>query len=240
MLLPEALDCGWTHLSAIKMAGGIPDGASFEFLRAAAVRHSVMVCAGLTERCGDRLFNAAVLIASDGRLLLHHRKLNELEFAQQLYSRGDRLGVAETSHGRIGLMICADAFADGLVISRALGHMGAQVILSPCAWAVPPELNQAREPYGKLWLDSYGPPAGEFGMAIAGCSNTGPVTAGEWSGWQCIGCSMVVGPDGAPLARARFNSEEMLLVSLPLREPAGSLNSALGGSNRSIPMRTWK
>ena len=75
MLLPEALDCGWTHLSAIKMAGGIPDGASFEFLRAAAVRHSVMVCAGLTERCGDRLFNAAVLIASDGRLLLHHRKL---------------------------------------------------------------------------------------------------------------------------------------------------------------------
>ena len=27
VLLPEALDCGWTHLSAIKMAGGIPDGA---------------------------------------------------------------------------------------------------------------------------------------------------------------------------------------------------------------------
>jgi len=111
-------------------------------------------------------------------------------------------------------MICADAFADGLVISRTLGHMGARLILSPCAWAVPPHFDQAGEPYGKLWRDSYGPPAREFGMTIAGCSNTGPVTAGEWSGWNCIGCSLVVGPDGT-LAQAGYGVEEMLLVSVP-------------------------
>lgn len=215
VLLPEALDCGWTHPSALELAGAIPGGAAFEQLRAAAIRHGVMVCAGLTERCGDRLFNAAVLISPDGGLLLHHRKLHELDFARRLYSRGDRLGVADTPHGRIGLMICADAFADGLVIPRTLGHMGAQLILSPCAWAVPPEFDQASEPYGQLWRDSYGPPAREFGMTIAGCSNIGPVTAGEWSGWQCIGCSLVVGPDSNPLAQAGFGGEEMLMVSCP-------------------------
>lgn len=219
VLLPEALDCGWTHPSAVELAGTIPCGAAFGKLRAAAIRHRVLVCAGITERSGDRLFNAAVLIAPDGRLLLHHRKLHELDFARRLYARGDRLRVADTPHGRVGLMICADAFADGLVISRTLGHMGAQLILSPCAWAVPPDFDESREPYGQLWLDSYGPPALEFGMTIAGCSNIGPVTAGEWSGWQCIGSSLVVGPNGAPLVRAGFDCEEMLLVSIPLREP---------------------
>ena len=214
VLLPEALDCGWTHPSALEMAGTIPGGAAFELLRGAAVRHRVMVCAGLVERSGDQLFNAAVLISPDGELLLHHRKIHELDFARRLYARGDRLGVVDTPHGRIGLMICADAFADGLVISRTLGHMGAQLILSPCAWAVPPGFDHAREPYGKLWRDSYGPPAKEFGMTIAGCSNVGPVTAGEWSGWRCIGCSLVVGPDGAPLAQAGYDREEMLMVSL--------------------------
>ncbi len=215
VLLPEALDCGWTHPSAMETAGPIPGGAAFEKLRAAAVRHGLMVCAGITERSGDRVFNAAVLIAPDGQLLLRHRKLHELDFARRLYARGDCLGVAETPHGRIGLMICADAFADGLVIPRTLGHMGARLILSPCAWAVPPDFDQIREPYGKLWRDSYGPPAQEFSMSIAGCSNIGPVTAGEWSGWQCIGCSLVVGPDGTPRAHAGYDLEEMLLVSVP-------------------------
>lgn len=214
VLLPEALDCGWTHPSAIEIAGTIPGGRAYEKLRAAAIHHGLMVCAGLIERCGDLLFNSAVLLSPDGRLLLHHRKLHEIDFARRLYARGDRLGVAETPLGGIGLMICADAFAEGLAISRALGHMGARLILSPCAWAVPPDFDQAREPYGKLWRDSYGPPAREFGMTIAGCSNVGPVTAGEWSGWQCIGCSLVVGPDGAPLAQAGYGQEELLMVSV--------------------------
>ncbi len=214
VLLPETLDCGWTHPSAVEMAGPIPGGTAYDALRGAAVRHGVTVCAGLVERSGDRLFNAAVLISPDGNLLIHHRKINELDFARRLYACGDRLGVAETPHGRIGLMICADAFADGLVISRTLGYMGAQLILSPCAWAVPPGYDKVREPYGKLWRDSYGPPAREFGLTIAGCSNVGPVTAGDWSGWQCIGCSIVVGPDGAPLVQAEYDREERCMVSL--------------------------
>ena len=114
-------------------------------------------------------------------------------------------------------MICADAFADGLVISRTLGQMGATLILSPCAWAVPPGFN---EPYGKLWRDSYGPPAREFGMTIAGCSNVGPVTAGEWNGWQCIGNSLVVGSNGEPVAQAAYAAEELLFTELhTLKQP---------------------
>ena len=209
VLLPEALDCGWTHPSAHEWAGEIPGGAACELLRKAAQAAGVYVAAGLVERDGERLFNAAMFSSPKGELLLHHRKLNELDFARQLYACGDRLGVAETPWGRVGLMICADAFAEGLVISRTLGHMGASLILSPCAWAVPPKRDLVAEPYGELWRDSYGTAAQEFGLAIAGCSNVGPVSAGEWQGWRCIGHSMVTGPDGRTVAQA--GAEETIL-----------------------------
>jgi len=217
VLLPEALDCGWTHPSAHDLAGQIPNGAACESLRAAARTHQMMVCAGLSERSGDQIFNAAVLFSPDGELLLHHRKLNELEFARSLYGCGDRLGVTHTRWGRVGLMICADAFVEDLAITRTLGHMGARVILSPCAWAVAPDRNLVVEPYGQLWRDSYRPVCREFGLTIAGCSNIGPITAGEWQGWRCIGSSLAVGPDGATLAQAPAGDHSESLV--PMRVP---------------------
>ena len=221
VLLPEALDCGWCHSSALTDAGSIPDGKSCQHLREAARTHHIHVCAGLIERAGDQLFNSAVLISPEGEVLLHHRKINELAMAHHLYACGDRLAVAHTPLGTIGLMICADGFAPNLAISRSLGLMGAQIILSPCAWAVPPDHDNAREPYGRLWLDSYGPVAKEFGLWIAGASNVGLVSEGEWSGHPCIGCSLVMNPDGKPALRGPYgvDADALLLVDIELTSP---------------------
>lgn len=218
VLLPEALDCGWCHSSASQCAGSIPDGEACQRLCEAAKTHGIHVCAGLVERDGGKLFNSAVLISAEGEVLLHHRKINELAMAHDLYACGDRLGVVDTPCGTIGLMICADGFAADLAVSRALGLMGAQIILSPCAWAVPPDHNNTEEPYGQLWLDSYGPVAKEFGLWIAGASNVGPITEGEWSGHPCIGCSLVVGPDGKPVLRGPYgvDAAELLLLDIEL------------------------
>jgi predicted amidohydrolase len=217
VLLPEALPFGWMDPSAKEEASAVPDGTHCLQLREAAKELSVFICAGLVERAGDHLFNSAVLINDRGEVLLHHRKINELEIARTLYALGDRLGVAETPFGRIGLMICADAFAPGQVISRTLALMGAQVILSPCAWAVPPDHDNTRTPYGQLWIDNYGPVAREFHIWMAGCSNVGPIQSGPWAGHFCIGCSMVMGPDGTPRVRARYGvqAEEILYLDIP-------------------------
>jgi predicted amidohydrolase len=221
VLLPEALTLGWTHASAGTQSEAIPAGESCQRLAQAAGESSVFVCAGLIERSGDRVFNAAVLIDPSGTVILHHRKLNELDIASGLYALGDRLGVAETPLGRIGLMICSDAFASGHVISRALGVMGARLILSPCAWAVPADHDNVREPYGQLWRDSYGPVAREFKIWIAGASNVGPIDSGPWAGRKCIGCSLLVGPDGQPALMGPYgeNAEAILYADVTLEAP---------------------
>jgi predicted amidohydrolase len=216
VLLPEALDCGWCHESARIDAGSIPNGAACMCLREAARASRIHVCAGLIERSGDQLFNSAVLISPEGEVLLHHRKLNELGMAHPLYALGDRLAVAHTPLGTIGLMICADAFAPGQVVSRALGMMGAQIILSPCAWAVPPDHDNAKEPYGQLWLDNYGPVAKGFQMWIAGASNVGRVADGEWSGHKCIGCSLVMNPSGEAVLRGPYGAEASALLQVDI------------------------
>lgn len=223
VLLPEALNLGWMHRSARTDADVIPDGEACTRLRQAARRHQVYVCAGLIERAADQLFNAAVLINPAGEIILQHRKLNELDLAHDLYAQGDRLGVASTPVGTFGLMICADGFAPGQMVSRTLGLMGADVILSPCAWAVPAEHDNIREPYGQLWLDNYCPVARDFHLWIAGCSNVGPIGEGPWAGHACIGSSYVIDPTGAVAVQGPYGvkAEAMLLVSvIPRERPA--------------------
>lgn len=222
-VLPEMLDVGWTHGACRVAADPIPDGQACQQLRKAARRHGLFVCAGLGESYGPHVFNAAVLIDPLGAVILHHRKLNELEIGHAYYAQGDRLGVAHTPLGTFGLMICADAFAHGQVVSRTLGLMGAHVILSPSAWAVPGGHDQRLEPYGQLWLDNYCPVARDFRLWIVGVSNVGTITAGPWQGRRCIGCSLVVDPDGQPVLRGPYGerAEAVLTVDItPVPRPA--------------------
>ena len=220
VLLPEAMTAGWTDPSSAELAEPIPEGPAFQLLAQGAREHRMYVCAGLVERCGARVFNAAVLIGPAGELLLHHRKLNELELGHSCYAQGDRLGVAPTPWGTFGLMICADAFARGQVVSRTLGLMGADVILSPCAWAVPADHDPSREPYGGLWIDNYAPVARDFRVWIAGASNVGWIRGGPWAGRKCIGCSLVIGPDGGVVRQGPYGVDAEAVLIVPVRPEA--------------------
>jgi predicted amidohydrolase len=219
ILLPEAMDVGWTHPSSRDAATSVPDGATCARLRAAARRHRRYVCSGLIERAGERVFNAAVLIDARGEVVLLHRKLNELAIGHPFYDSGDRLGVAHTPLGTLGLMICADGFAAGQVLGRALGYMGADVILSPSAWAVPADHDNRAEPYGDLWRHNYRPVARDFQVWIAAVSNVGRLTAGPWAGRNCIGCSLVIGPDGADIIQGPYGPDADTILYVDVEPP---------------------
>ena len=218
VVLPECLDTGWTHPTARELAEPIP-GPHSEALADAAREAGIHVVAGITERDGDRIYNAAVLISPAGDILLKHRKINELDIARDLYSTGDRLGVARTPLGTIGVDICADNFPDSLHLARSLASMGAQVLLSPCAWAVDADHDNEKEPYGDLWIGSYTTLAKCQGLPVVGVSSVGWLNDGPWKGRKCIGCSLAVGRDGRILARGPYGAaaEALLIVELPVR-----------------------
>ncbi len=215
VLLPEMLDFGWMHPSAREGAGPIPAGESFEELAEAARLSGVYVCAGIAEREGDRVFNAAILIDPKGKLAARHRKINELEMARDLYALGIEVeGIAETPVGRIGLQICSDGFAEGQWIGRELAAKGAKFIISPCAWAVDAERDAAGERYGGIWRENYEPVARECGVWIAGCSNVGRIEEGPWKGHPCIGNSIVFDAKGREVVTGPYGSaaEDILYV----------------------------
>jgi len=225
VVLPECLDLGWTDPSARSQAVAIP-GPHTELLGQAARESRIYVAAGLVERAGDRLYNAAVLIAPTGKIVLHHRKINELDIGLDLYSVGDRLGVAETELGTIGLSICADNFCSSLAIAHVLARMGAQLIVSPSAWAVIAEHDNTNhdntgERYGKRWRDSYTELTRLYDLNVIGVSNVGEITDGPWVGRKCIGCSLAMGPGGEILAEGPYgeNAEAMLCVDVQTRSP---------------------
>ena len=101
VVLPECMDLGWTHPSARELAQSIP-GPHTDRLVQTARAHQIHVAAGLVERAGDRLYNGAVLIGPDGDLLLHHRKINELDVVLDPLLRGRPPGCGRDRTGHDG------------------------------------------------------------------------------------------------------------------------------------------
>ena len=220
VVLPEACDLGWTHPSAHRLAQPIPEGTSFRRIADAARANGVYVCAGLVERDGDAVFNTAVLVSPSGELLLRHRKINELEIAWEFYGPGEGIGVCRTEIGVVGLLVCADGFAKEHFVGRALGYLGAEIILAPSSWAVSSRHDQAAEPYGALWRKSFSPVAEEFGSWVIAVSNVGPLTEGPWAGKKCIGCSLAFDPEGKEVVSGSYGeaAEEILYLEPTIRQ----------------------
>jgi predicted amidohydrolase len=216
ILLPEAMDLGWTHPSALKDALPIPEGESSRFLSAEAKRYQLYICAGLIEKDGEYIYNSAILINPQGEIILKHRKINELDIGRLYYKTGDDQAVCETDYGSMGLIICADAKEHRLLQNP--GEKGVRIILSPCSWAVPADHDNNKAPYGQEWIDAYGPAAKQYSMWIAGCSNVGWMHDGPWKGWKAIGCSLVIDPKGNVRANAPYgvDAESIVYIDIPL------------------------
>ncbi len=225
VLLPECLDIGWTHPDAAELAAPVP-GPRSETLARAARKHGVWVVGGLTERDDDLTFNCAVLISPAGELLLKYRKINLLEIARPYYEVGDRLGVARTPFGRVGVNICADNYKGVEVFGHCLGRMGARIILSPCAWAVEADDNG---PYGAAWKESYSALSRLYEMPVVGVSNVGWIEGGPWEGRKCIGNSLAVDAAGQVACEGPFGVEAEALMAVELELlPASAAGTADG------------
>lgn len=224
ILLPECLDLGWTHPSAKKEAQPIPGPYSDELCKYADDNH-ICICAGLTERYKDGVYNSAIFINSSGEIILKYHKINLLVVEQDFYAVGDSLSVVETPFGITGVNICADNYIDALEIGHTLARMGAQVILSPSSWTVDYSMVENNDPYGEKWLKPYYTLASLYNLIVISATSVGYIVGGPYEGKKMVGCSLAVGSKGI-IAKGTYNefAGELIIrdIDIPQRHEKGT------------------
>jgi predicted amidohydrolase len=117
-----------------------------------ARKHELYIVAGLFERDGRLVYNSAVLLGPDGRIVGKYRKTSlprsEVEAG---VCPGHDYPVFETRFGKVGMMICYDGFFPE--VARELANRGAEVIAWP-VWGCNPLLARARACENHVYLVS--------------------------------------------------------------------------------------
>ncbi len=133
VVLPETLTV--TGLAYVDSAEPIP-GPSTAYFGELARKHKLHIVAGLVEREGHLIYNVAVLIGPDGRLIGKYRKValprTEIEAG---VAPGHDYPVFDTRFGKVGMMVCYDGFFPE--VARQLSNRGAEVIAFPVAGCNP-------------------------------------------------------------------------------------------------------
>ena len=124
-----------------EVAEPIP-GPSTDYFGELAKKHNLYIVPGLLERDGHLVYNVAVLIGPDGKVIGKYRKTclprGEIEGG---LTPGSEYPVFSTRFGKVGLMVCYDGFFPE--VARELSNRGAEVIAWP-VWGCNPMLARAR------------------------------------------------------------------------------------------------
>ncbi|VTY39831.1 N-carbamoyl-D-amino acid hydrolase [Xylophilus ampelinus] len=210
VVLPELCNTGYVFQSraeAVEAAEPVPDGPSCRAWMSAAARHGVVVVAGIAERVGERLYNAAAVLGPAGHLGTYRK--NHLWDAENLFFEPGDLGmpVFEIEGGRFACAICYDMWFSEIYRMAAIG--GADLLCVPTNW-VPMRGQPGNLPMMANLLAMGGAHTNALFVAAAD-------RIGVERGQRFLGSSLIVGPDGWPVAGpASSDAEEMLLADLDL------------------------
>ena len=178
VVLPETLTYYHSGRTFAQCAESIP-GPSTEYFGKLARKHDLYLVAGLLERDANLIYNVAVLIGPDGKVIGKYRKVclprGEIEGG---ISPGKTYPVFQTRFGKVGMMVCYDGFFPE--VARHLSNNGAEVIAWP-VWGCNPMLGAARACENHVYV----------------ISSTYTDASSDWM------ISAIYGHNGRPLAQAK-------------------------------------
>ncbi len=133
-VLPEMWSSGFSYKNLNELALRT-QGIVAELLKLSA-RLKLVIIGSMPEPNGEKVFNA-VYVIDNGSLAGVYRKMHlfSLLGEERAFSGGDSWLLAETSLGKVGVIICYDLRFPEL--SRRLAVEGAQVICVPAQWPKP-------------------------------------------------------------------------------------------------------
>jgi N-carbamoylputrescine amidase len=171
------------------------NGHAVRELAGISAETGLFIAAGMLEEAGNILFNTLVL-AGEGRLYAHWRKMHIPMFEMQVYNGGGVPEVVDTPLGRIGANICFDALLPES--TRLLAIQECEIALFPFAADPPPGSAVAWASWARPVLQARCSENGIFGVA---CNYSGRAS---YAGVEQVfpGGAMVAGPDGSVIAEA--------------------------------------
>jgi predicted amidohydrolase len=192
-VLPEMWSSGFSYKNLKELAKRT-DGIVEELLTLSRELKLVIV-GSMPEPNGDKVFNA-IYVADNGTLAGIYRKIHlfSLLGEDRAFSGGDSWLLADTSIGKIGVIICYDLRFPEL--SRRLAVEGAQVICVPAQWPKP------RQEHWRTLLRAR---AIENQLFVVSCNACGLIGKLDF-----FGMSMIIDPKGEVLAEAGESDGEIL------------------------------
>jgi len=193
VVLPEMWSSGFAYRNLNELATRT-EGIVADLLELSA-RYSLVIVGSMPEPNGDKVFNT-IYIADNGRLAGFYRKIHlfSLLGEDRAFSGGDSWLLAETSIGKVGVIICYDLRFPEL--SRRLAVEGAQVICVPAEWPKP------RQEHWRTLLRAR---AIENQLFVVACNACGVIGKLDF-----FGMSMIIDPKGELLAEAGDDEGEII------------------------------
>jgi N-carbamoylputrescine amidase len=224
VLFPELVIHGHCTPNTWELAEPVPDGPSVRRLVELARQFRLVVCAGLSEKERDIVYNTQVVVGPDG-YIGKQRKLHLSRDEVFHYKGGRELPVFDLGPCKIGIVICYDnQFPE---VARVLALRGADVLCMPHAgrfklWDDTPESEAAARRYTHSFLKKYALRARENACFAILADQAG--RAGHVASWPADsenqphhpGAALIWGPDGELIAATQEERirEEMIVATL--------------------------
>jgi len=199
VVLPELASSGYCFRTAAEAreAAQPVDGRFVGWLTTMSTELGCVLVSGLCEASGDEVYNSAVVVQA-GEVLTVYRKVHLWGSEPQFFTPGNkRPVVVDTVAGRVAPMICYDQeFPEWI---RVAADLGAELITVPANWP------QLARPSGERPLEVIKAQAfaGTYRVFLIITDRCRVERGQEW-----IGGSVIVGPDGYPLAGPAIDGAE--------------------------------
>jgi N-carbamoylputrescine amidase len=233
IVFPEESVFGWLNPVAFQKAEPIPGEYASAFVKIAA-QNKIWVATGLAEEGPPinagyhEAYDAAILISPAGTIELHYRQHNVIRNAFSVcssarnqdscsYTPGllSEISVAQTPMGRIGILVCDDAYTYDTSVLYRLKLLQPDVVI--VNWGVTAGvIDSCGKPFYNA--TAYATQAAQYLKTayVVGANGTGNRPYGRFLPSCYCGTSGFVYPDGRIGAEAN-TMEEMLLLYLPMR-----------------------
>ena len=206
--------CQTEDVNNFDLAEPIP-GPSTDFYGKLAKEHDIVIVTSLFERRAPGLYhNTAVVIERDGTIAGQYRKMHipdDPAYYEKFYFTPGDLGFhpIQTSVGRLGVLVCWDQWYPEA--ARLMALQGADLLIYPTAIGYESsDTEEEQERQREAWTTVQRGHAVANGLPVISVNRVGyePDPSGVTGGIQFWGSSMVAGPQGEFIYRARIDGAD--------------------------------